>query len=56
MFGGLQRPVIMDLKNYHLSRADLLINSPCGKFVMSAGSDCVVLVLRVWHSVEGVAQ
>lgn len=46
----------MDMKNVHLSRAELLAVSPCGKFVMSAGDDCVVLVLRAWHCVDGVAQ
>lgn len=56
VFGGLQRPAVMDLKNYHLGGAELLAASPCGKFVMSAGADCVVLVMRVEHWVEGVAQ
>jgi hypothetical protein len=56
VFGGLQRPAVMDLKNFHLSRSAHLAVSPCGKFVMTAGEDCVVLVLRVWHTVEGVAQ
>jgi hypothetical protein len=51
VFGGLQRPSVMDLKNYHLTRASNLSVSPCGKFVMSSGGDGVVLVLRVWHSI-----
>jgi hypothetical protein len=56
VFGGLQRPAVMDLKNYHLGRAGNLSVSPCGRFVMTSGEDGVVLVLRAWHAVEGVPQ
>ena len=37
VFGGLQRPTIMDTKNIHLKKATSIVISPCGKFVMTAG-------------------
>lgn len=37
IFGGLQRPIVMDSKNLHIGQAGLSILSPCGKYLMTAG-------------------
>ncbi len=37
VFGGLQRPLIMDSKNVHLKKATNISLSPCGKYIMTSG-------------------
>lgn len=51
VFGGLQRPIVMDSKNLHIGQAGLSTLSPCGKYLMTAGEDGVVLVFKVMHEV-----
>jgi hypothetical protein len=56
VFGGLQRPIVMDNKNLHIGKAGLSILSPCGKYLMTAGEDGVVLVFKVILEVEGIGR
>ena len=49
VFGGLQRPIIMDSKNIHLKKVTNIILSPCGKYVMTSGEDCMILVFKLLH-------
>lgn len=51
VFGGLQRPVVMDYKNIHIKQINNVVVSPCGKFIMTASQDCVVLVFKLLHEV-----
>lgn len=51
VFGGLQRPLIMDSKNIHLKRVTNISISPCGRYVMTSGEDCLILVFKVLHEV-----
>jgi hypothetical protein len=37
VFGGLQRPVVMDCKNLHIGNVTNIVLSPCGKYVMTSG-------------------
>ena len=36
IFGGLQRPLVMDSINIHIKKASHLSLSPCGKYLMTA--------------------
>ncbi len=56
VFGGLQRPLIMDVKNYHINTATNVLLSPCGKFVITSGEDCVVFIFRIYHELDGIIQ
>lgn len=56
VFGGLQRPIIMDTKNIHIAKATNISLSPCGKYVITSGQDCLVLVFKLFHEVDGVIQ
>lgn len=47
VFGGLQRPIMMDIRNQHIQKAANVVLSPCGKYVLTAGEDCVVLVWKI---------
>lgn len=49
VFGGLQRPIIMDSKNIHLKRATNISLSPCGRYLITAGEDCLILIFKVLH-------
>lgn len=49
VFGGIQRPVIMDSKNIHIARVKQICLSPCGKYVITSGEDCLVLVFKLLH-------
>lgn len=46
----------MDTKTYHIGRAQNVIVSPCGKYIMSAGMDGVMLIFKVLLDVEGVLE
>lgn len=56
VFGGLQRPIVMDMKNYHIDDATCLVTSPCGKYLITSGKDCLVLVFKILHEVDGQLQ
>lgn len=49
IFGGLQRPLIMDIKNYHINKAINIVISPCGKYVITSGDDCVIFIFKICH-------
>lgn len=53
VFGGIHRPVLMDAKNCHLEGSSCIVVSPCGRYVMTAGSDGVVLVFELLRGIEG---
>jgi len=36
VFGGLQRPIVMDSKNIHIKKTTSIAVSPCGKYVVTA--------------------
>jgi len=56
VFGGLQRPIIMDSQNIHIDRVSNIVLSPCGKFIITAGADCMVLIFKLQHELDGVIQ
>jgi hypothetical protein len=56
VYGGLQRPIIMDTRNYHLQRVTNIVLSPCGNFVITSGQDCMVLIFKAVHEIDGVIQ
>lgn len=56
VFGGLQRPILMDVKNYHIATVTSMVLSPCGKFIVTTGEDCVLLVFKLQLEVDGLIQ
>lgn len=48
--------MVMDSKNIHLKQVTSMALSPCGKYVMTAGEDCLVLVFKLQLEVEGIVQ
>ena len=49
VFGGLQRPIFMDNKDYHNRKANQIILCPTGKNLITAGEDCVVMLWKIYH-------
>jgi hypothetical protein len=56
VYGGLQRPIIMDVRNYHLRKVTNILLSPCGKFIITSGQDCMVLIFKTVHEIDGLIQ
>jgi len=51
---GNSNRLTMDSKNFHIKTARQIVVSPCGKFIMTAGGDGVVLVFKILKEIEGV--
>ena len=48
IFGGLQRPVVMDSQNIHIKKASAICLSPCGRYLMTSSEDSLVLVFKLF--------
>lgn len=46
----------MDTKNFHINKAANIVLSPCGKYVITSGDDCVVFIFKIMHEIDGIIQ
>lgn len=46
----------MDTKDCHIKSATNIVISPCGKYVITSGQDCVILIFKLFHEVDGVIE
>lgn len=47
IFGGFSNPSVLYYQNHHISPITELIISPCGKYIMTAGMDCMIYVYEI---------